>query len=394
MRNVPLYTAVGLLMGAGLAPSIAVGQSVSGYIGVDVRSFPNTTLDFGHSTALVGELRMRGDVAENLTYDLRLFGSSTVDGGAFDYIDPTVAKLTWQSEKWQVDLGYDLLFWGVTEGRNLVNIINQRNQVRDSLGDTGLGQSMLALRYFAPASTIEAFVLPRFEELRYGETGRPWSLGLPIDEAGATYESADGADNVDFALRYAGSVGNLEYAAFAFDGTLREPQYNLDATTMSLTPHYRQGQIFGVSAQYTAGPVLYKLETMHTAPDSGDDYWAAIAGLEYSVSSLFKRPWETSFFAEYNYDSRDGDPLAVFENDLFIGTQIRFPNTLGTELRLGAIVDLDDGDFTGSLSLQSRLTDNLRASADYIFIDASDPSDGLYAGRDDDQLSLKLEWHF
>jgi hypothetical protein len=377
-----------------VAPLPAVAQSISGYVGVDTRRFGSTTLDFDHSTSVVGELRMRGDIAQNLTYDLRLFGSSTVDGGTFGYIDPTVAKLTWQSEKWQVDIGYDLVFWGVTEGRNLVNVINQRDQIRDSLGDKGLGHSMLALRYFGPSTTLEAFVLPRFEALRFGETGRPWSLGLPVNEDAATYESRDGEEHVDFAVRFAGSWGDVEYAGFAFDGTLREPQYNLDTTTMSLNPHYRLGQIYGVAAQYTAGALLYKLEATHVEPDANADYQAAIAGIEYAAPSLFGRPWETAFFAEYNYDSRKNDPLVVFENDLFLGAQIRFPNTMGTELRIGAIIDTKDRDFIGTLSLASRLTDNLRASVEYIFVNADDPTDGLYQGRDDDQLSLKLERHF
>ena len=394
MRGFRLWSIFCVMLSAGVVPLSVTAQNFSGFVGVDTRNFGNTTSGTSDISSVVIELRAAGDSSENLSYDLRLFGSSTVDGGSFDYIDPKVAKLTWQSGSWQVDVGYDLVFWGVAEGRNLVNIINQRDQIRDSLGDQGLGQSMVALRYFGASTTVEAFVLPRFEELSFGEEGRPWSLGFPVREEAATFESANGAAHVDFALRFSGLVGNVEFAPFVFDGTLREPQFVFDAATNSLSPHYRQGRVFGVEAQYTSGAFLYKLEATHTNPDTSSDYWAAIAGVEYAVASLFGRPWETAFFAEYNYDSRQNDPAVVFENDLFLGAQIRFPNTLGTELQIGAIIDLEDGDYVGSVSLASRLTDNLRASAEYIYIEASDPTDGLFPGRNDDQLSLTLEWHF
>ena len=80
--------------------------------------------------------------------------------------------------------------WGVAEGRNVVNVINQRDQIRDPFNDQGLGQAMLALRYFGPSFTVEGFVLPGFRELDYGVTGRRWGLGFPVDDSRSTFAAS------------------------------------------------------------------------------------------------------------------------------------------------------------------------------------------------------------
>jgi hypothetical protein len=69
-------------------------------------------------------------------------------------------------------------------------------------------------------------------------------------------------------------------------------------------------------------------------------------------------------------------------------------NTYDTEIEIGFIVDAEDKDVIGSVSGSSRISKNLRASAEYIYVDASDPEDGLYNSRNFDQLSVSLEWYF
>lgn len=389
-----IATSALLLWCAAAQPLAAEPGTVNGFVGLETRRFVNARQQPSSIVSAVAELRAQGRISETLGYDLRLYARENLEGLGGGYGDATVAKLTWQSDAWRIDAGYDLLFWGVAEGRNLVNIINQRDQVRDPFHDQGLGQAMIALRYFAPNATFEAFVLPGFKPLNFGPQGRPWGLGLPVDGPRATFESSRGARHVDYALRVSGQWGDLDYGAFAFDGTLRQPQYRFDTVSHSLVPHYGQGRQIGVELQYTAGPAIYKFEGVRTRPSSDAAFWAAIFGFEYVLSEAFGRPLDASVFVEYYRDSRQNDPAVVFQNDVFLGTQFRFSNTLDTRLEIGAIIDLDYGGVIGSVGLETRITDQLGLSAKYTHISASRPRDGLFNARHDDQLSVGLRWNF
>lgn len=368
--------------------------SFNGFVGLEARSFGETSLEPSKLYSLTGEINARGDLTDNLSYELRLYGRENLDNAGGGYVDPTIAKLTYVTGPWQFDAGYDLLFWGVAEGRNVVNIINQRDQIRDQFFDQGLGQSMIAARYFGTTTTLEAFVLPRFEELDFGADGRPWGLGLPVEDDNSTFESDDGDKHIDYALRVSGFAGNLEYAAFGFDGTLREPEFQFDPVSSNLVPNYALGQQAGIEAQYTAGSTLFKLESVRTRPESGSAYTSSILGLEYIVGDAFGLPAEASFFAEYYHDTHQDDPSVTFQNDVFLGTQFRFSNTLGTEIEIGAIFDQETDGVIGSVSGSSRITESLRLSAEYVFVDASDEDDALFQASDFDQVAIALEWYF
>jgi hypothetical protein len=394
MTRLRILSPTAALFWAAALPAESDSFSFDGFVGVEARSFLNFDESPSDIYSVTGEIRSNGKITDALSYDLRLYGRANLDGLDGGYIDPTVAKLTWQLDNWQVDAGYDLVFWGVAEGRNVVNVLNQRDQIRDLFFDQGLGQSMVAVRYFAPSVTFEAFILPKFEQLDYGATGRTWGLGLPVDDSKSTFESKDGADSIDYALRVSGMAGDLEYGVFVFDGTLRQPEYRVDAGSNTLIPHYISGQQAGVELQYTTGPGLYKFEGVKVWPDSDDSYWSTILGVEYIVGDVFGISSETSLFAEYYRDSRQDDPSVTFENDIFLGAQLRLSNTYDTEIEIGFIVDAEDKDVIGSVSGSSRISKNLRASAEYIYVDASDPEDGLYNSRNFDQLSVSLEWYF
>lgn len=391
----PLAGGIAMLI-ATVAPAVAEKPSVGGFIGLETLSFTESGTGPTTVNMLVGEFRIKGSLTDSLGYDLRLYGRKNLGGLDGGYFDPTVAKLTWQNGVWQIDAGYDLLFWGVAESRNVVNIINQRDQIRDVLNDQGLGQPMVAVRYFGSSYAIEGFVLPGFRELDFGTTGRRWGFGFPVDDSRSTFDSDKGRRHVDYALRLAGSVGNLEYGLSAFDGTLRQPRFNLDTATGTLVPRYVLGRQFGLELQYTTGAVLLKLEAARVLPDPVDEapYWDGVAGVEYLPGSVFNLPWETTFFAEYNWDSRGDTGPSVFQDDLFLGTNVRFGNVNETELRLGVVTDLEHGGILGSARLSTRLGAQLRLEAEYIFVDADDPQDALFEARDLDQLSVSMQWHF
>lgn len=396
MRLWPRLACAAAISVAAAPPALAETASIGGFIGFDTLSFRADGPGPETIHALTAEVRMRGDLSNSLSYDLRLYGRKTTDGLDGDYFDPTVAKLVWQSGNWEITAGWDLLFWGVAEGRNVVNVVNQRDQIRDVMNDQGLGQAMLALRYFGPSFTVEGFVLPGFRERDYGTPGRRWGLGAPVDDSRSSFAASEGREHVDVALRISGMTENLEYGLSAFEGTLREPRFRFDAATGTLVPHYVQGRQAGLDLQYTAGPALLKLEAAHVNPYvSGEgSYWATVAGVEYLPGQILNLPWDTTFYLEHNWDSRGDTGPSLFQNDIFVGSRFDFGNVNETSLRLGAVTDLDHGGVLGSATLTTRLAKDFRFEMEYLFVHAEKQQDALYEARDLDQLSMSLQWHF
>ena len=368
-------------------------QNIGGLAGVEMLSFAETGLGPEQINRLNLELRLRDQLSRTLSYDVRLFGSINQEDSEGTYIDPTVAKFSWQSGNWQAELGYDIVHWGVAESQNVVNIINQRDQIRDLRNDLALGQPMATLRHFGASWTAEAYVLPRFRELNFGANERRWGIGLPVNDDSSTFESPAGHNHVDFAFRMSGNAGDLEYGVSAFDGTLRRPELALDALG-DLTPKYVQARQYGVDLQYTWGATLFKFEGIHVDRDSGESSRAAVYGVEHVVGGVFGTPWEATLFAEHNFDSRGSAGPSAYQDDLFLGLRLNFANTRDTWLTLGGFRDLQLGGVLGTIEVESRLTHQLSLNAGYVFVDADDPEDALSAAREFDHVSIGVQWNF
>ena len=127
--------------------------------------------------------------------------------------------------EWEVRLGIDRVFWGVTELHHLVNIVNQVDLIEHPNEESTLGQLMAHLTWSAGWGTFEVFVLPLHRARAFpGRHGRLRGF-LPIDPNAATYESAAGEWHVDLAARYSRSLGPLDLGLSLFDGTSREPSF-------------------------------------------------------------------------------------------------------------------------------------------------------------------------
>ncbi|RZV51051.1 MAG: hypothetical protein EX270_10810, partial [Pseudomonadales bacterium] len=101
-----------------------------------------------------------------------------------------IRELKWHKVErdWELTLGVDTVFWGVTETLHLVNIINQVDQVENIDQEDYLGQPMLHLALIRDWGTLDLFALPYFRERPYaGRNGRP-GAGLRVSNQNAVYE--------------------------------------------------------------------------------------------------------------------------------------------------------------------------------------------------------------
>ncbi|NIT13505.1 MAG: hypothetical protein GTN99_04455, partial [Candidatus Dadabacteria bacterium] len=227
-----------------------------------------------------------------------------------------IRELNWfhQSDKWSILIGADIVFWGVTESRHLVNIINQNDQVEDIDEEDKLGQPMINFNYDTGYGTLEFFYLPFFRERTFPDDDARLRGPFPIDDNNEAYESDAKEFHPDFAFRWFNTLGDFDIGAAFFRGTSREPRLiprlNQNGTVI-LDPFYDIIDQESLDVQWTRDAWLIKFEGI-TRGGQGDRFVATVAGFEYTVFQIFGSAADLGILSEYLYDGRDrGAPPTV-----------------------------------------------------------------------------------
>ena len=117
------------------------------------------------------------------------------------------------------------VFWGVTESKHVVDIINQTDLTENIDGETKLGQPMVNFALVQSWGTIDVFALLGFRERRFfGPHSRP-GLGIPVAIENPIYESGAGRRHIDFAVRWSHSLGAWDFGVSHFKGTSWDPRF-------------------------------------------------------------------------------------------------------------------------------------------------------------------------
>ena len=164
-----------------------------------------------------------------------------------------------------------------------------------------------------------------------------------------------------------------------------------------LRPFYPQIDQFGVDVQVTSEAWLWKLEVIRRSFDretSGDDYTAAVGGLEYSFYGLQDGLYDLGLLAELHHDSRDDPSMVLLQDDLFLGLRFGFTDAESTEILAGAIIDLEDDSQSFRVEGNRRVFESATLSLEAQAFTNVDPGNLSYALRDSDFLLLSLEWFF
>ncbi len=306
------------------------------------------------------------------------------------------------ASEWELRLGVDRVFWGVTESQHLVDIVNQVDLVEHPNEKARLGQFMAHATLSGDWGAFELFGITGHRARTF--SGRAGRLRLPllIDQDAPVYESGAGEWHMDVAARYTRSIGLLDVGLSVFDGTAREPFLLpvLDARAGPvLHPYYRKIGQFGLDAQLTAGAGLYKLEAIRRSGAYNllgreEDYTAFVVGGEYTLYGLFGSAVDLGLLAEWNYDGRRQRATSRFQNDLFFGTRVALNDAEGTELILGALTDRDHDSQFVSLEINRRLWGNWSLRFETVLLRNVGTTDLLHALRDDSFVGLDLVYSF
>ncbi len=343
-----------------------------------------------------------------------------------------IRELSWVhvADSWESRVGVRKVFWGVTEGRHLVDIINQTDLVDQVDGEEKLGQPMINVSTVQDWGILDVYVLPGFRERTFpGEDGRP---GLPVvvDTDDPVYESAAEQGRVDAAIRLQMFLGNWQVALSHFSGTSRDPLLvpnvqdltapeigNLIATGQlpagfdaRLTPVYDVIDQSGVELQYLLGGWLWKMETISRS-GQGDRYTAVDAGFEYTQVGLFGSDLDLGYIVEYLWEDRDALLASPLEHDWLFGGRLTFNDVASTELLVGLIWDAETEEKAYSIETSRRFGDRLKVSlegrfytdtgepptAGQVFLAAlaqQPPDTPLAIYADEDQIQLEMIYYF
>lgn len=342
-----------------------------------------------------------------------------------NHADMREAFWTHASENVEWRTGIRQVFWGVTEGTHLVDIINQTDAIESLDGEQKLGQPMLNLSLEHDAHLLDFFILTGARERTFpGEDGR-LRLPLVVDTKAAQYESSRENHRVDIAARWQFTWQGLRAGLSGFSGTAREPElladidparlvYGAGGVPVSFQPRYQPTFIpfypvirqIGIDAQITQGDLLWKLEAVHRN-GYARDYHAANVGIEYTQVGTFGTGVDIGWLAEYLHDSRDEDATSPFEHDVLIGWRFAFNNAASTELLASVIVDDRSGERLLSLEGSHRLGDRLKVAMElrhightkspqsaFDFLMQPDLNNKLRPLAKDDFLRLEASWFF
>ncbi|MFW5444543.1 MAG: hypothetical protein ACKE51_09600 [Methylococcaceae bacterium] len=380
---------------------------VSGYIGLDLRYFvESSALPGQNNESLYPSFELKPEFQyqwNNENDRLKLTPYLRYD--AFDhnrrYFD--VREAYWQHRFNNADLkiGIAEVFWGVTESRHLVNIINQVDTVEDIDEEDRLGQPMVNLNWFSSnGGTYEFYLLPGFRERRFAnKQGRLRLDGLPINQDDGVYESSLEQAHVDAAFRWSHIIGEWDIGLSHFYGTSREARFEIPENTigrpLKLIPHYDIIHQTSIDLQWTHDSWLWKLEAFNRV---GNDktFQALVAGFEYAFYGVLDSNIDVSLLSEYLWDNRsDNAPLTPFNNDVFAGLRLAFNDTQNTEILLGGIMDVENQASLISLEASRRIMDSWKVSIDSrVFVNITRKSRALTAMKHDSFINLQLAYYF
>ena len=380
-------------------PATAGEVRVSGFTAADLRWFPQSPRFDGQfsgveaSAVINPEFRYQADgggVQAAFIPFARLSGRDA-ERTHFDIREAYVAQ---RLGDWDYLVGINKVFWGVTESRHLVNIINQTDAIEDTDDEDKLGQPMINVGLQKDWGRLDVFVLPGFRERPFaGMTGRLRTRET-VDDDQAVFESGAENAHVDVAGRYSHFIGDWDVGVSLFHGLSREARLPIGAGGRR-APHYDLITQAGLDLQYTVDEWLWKFEGI-VREGHGDPFAAMVGGFEYTFFQVAESDADVGLLAELHWDGRDeaNAPTTGFDNDVFIGARLALNDVDDSQALVGSVIDVEDGTVSGFVEVALRIGDSWKIEVEARFLVNTDPSNTLVPFERDSFVNLRLSRFF
>jgi len=349
--------------------------------------------------SLRGEIEYKNSL-ESDNFNVVLFGRYDQEDLDRAHVDIREAFWTHVSDNWEMKVGVSKVFWGVTESRHLVDVINQTDLVENVDGEDKLGQPMIKFAVEREWGNLDVFWLPYFRERTFaGKEGRLNALPFVVDVDNAQYESSAEQWHSDFALRYAVTIDDLDLAISHFSGTSRNPLLvnNGSLINPKFIPVYNKIDQTGLELQYIYEDWLLKFEGVASSGEY-QRYSAAVFGFEYTQVGILDTSADLGWIVEYLFDDRrnqttlEKTALHSFERDVFLGWRYALNDADSTELLAGIIYDHKTEETLYSVEFSQRLDNDLKLNVELRSFQGAEASNELksFYMRDEDYLQIEL----
>lgn len=399
MRRSIIQTALLLAASFAASTSSADDWDITGFAGLDTQAFWLDGQHQGQENGLNPSLMLQPEFywrSNDSQQRVTIVGFARVDSVDDERTHADLREAYWgvDGDGWDLTAGISKVFWGVTESRHLVDVINQTDLVESIDEESKLGQPLVNLNLQRDYGRFGLYVMPYFRERTFPGVNGRFRAPLVVDTDNPIYESSDEEHHIDLALRYSHYIGDVDIGAHVFEGTSREARFVVAPEGDRLLPVYDQMTQFGVDVQYTAEAWLWKLETI--ARDTRvDSFLAAVGGFEYTFYGVRNSSADVGVLLEYLYDGRNGvSPPTAADNDLFVGTRLALNDADDTSLLAGVAVDLDTQELFLNIEAERRIGDNLSVELQLRTFMNAGPGDALFVVDRDDYLQLRLSWYY
>lgn len=373
---------------------------LTGEIGAELRVFPESAAGSTDSDTATGSVyaapelvHTTGSGADRFTLQpFARYDTGDTERSHFD-----VRALNWlhTEDSWSLLVGAGKVFWGVTESRHLVDVVNQTDAIENLDGEDKLGQPMVNLTLDGDFGAIDLFYLPMFRERTFADDDARLRGALPISQT-PTYDSGAEEFHQDWALRWSQSFDALDVGVAHFSGTSREPTFDLESGPVGpfLRPRYEVIDQTSLDLQWTVDAWLWKLEAL-TRGGHGSRFAAMVAGVEHTHFGVFGGDGDLGLLAEVLLDGRgSAAPPTLFDNDVFLGFRFAANDVADTSVVGGPILDLETGEILIFAEGQRRLGDHWRLEIEaraFLKTDRASPTAGL---RRDHHVVIALGYYF
>ncbi len=356
-RERQLRPAAGAALGR--ADSAAGRSELDWDIGLQGRTFQSD--GYADQSRFVGSVSVQPDFyrswGERHSLTFSPFARYDSEDSKRTHADVRELFYSYVGEAWDVHVGAQRVFWGVTEFHHLVDVINQTDLVENIDTEDKLGQPMVRLSTVRSWGVLDLFALTGFRERTFpGDDGR-FRLPVPIADD-ATYASGAQELRLDGAIRWSHHLGPLEFGVHHFSGTSRDPLFEPRLTsggTLELVPHYVTIDQTGVDAQAIAGDWVFKLEGISRS-GFGPRYEAFNLGVERTLVGVMGTRTDLGLVVEYMHDERGAEAFnTLFESDVALGGRFQFNDFANTQALVGFILDTDRDDYVISLEASREL---------------------------------------
>ena len=309
-------------------------------------------------------------------------------------VDLQEAYWAWEADSYELLVGANTVFWGVTESVHLVDIINQTDAVADIDGEDKLGQPMLNLEAQRDWGLVSLYVMPYFRERTFAGMDGRFRTPIPVDTDQPQFESSAEENHVDIALRYSHYIGDVDIGISAFGGTSREPRLLPSQDGTALLPYYDQIEQLGVDVQYTRDAWLWKLEAI-VRDGFSETFAAAVGGFEYTYYQVYDSGADIGVLLEYQYDGRGNEePVSIADNDMFVGARLAMNDTQDTAVLAGVGYDVDTGETFFNIEADRRIGGDYVVELRARMFSGAGKQDQTYTLANDDYVQLQLSRYF